>query len=232
MINRHSVEFTLLPTVKQFAADYYPDGVVIFHPSVYFPDATFRCEPLDESEARRELGTSPQTKNICEITPDYGIFRKEDVVGIRMRVGQTNGEELSISPCSPQFDTLTSAAAPIPYVVWQSAIQSIPKGKKMVVVVKDGAYPIAVVDHKGKGDINSQAQRRKVAYQARRFCARDIFMITDNKTSSLVRESHPITASVVKGYELGTVWRLTDHRTLVQPAAPPYSEPAARAPQR
>lgn len=212
MINHKSVEFLLLPAVQKFCAKTYPNCLVIFHPSVFFADPTFRTLPLDEAEAKTELGTSPKTKNIAEVTPDYGIFRKTDILGIKMRIGQTNGEELFVEPYSPQFSKLTSAAAPIPYMAWQSQIQSVPKGKKMVVVLKDNTFPRAIVDHKGKSDVNSQKQRRKVAYQARRFGAPEIFMLTDTNATRLVKKSGPLSVAPVFECGLGTIWKMSDTR--------------------
>ncbi len=162
MLYHESVEFKLLDTVKLFCADQFPNCLVVLHASVFFHDETFIVDRLDENEARRELCTNPKAKHMCEVTPDYALFRKEDVLGIRQRKGNTNGEEVFIAPDSIEFEKLVGSSAPIPYVAWEKFLLSVPKGKKMVVMLRDQTFPVAVVDHKGKSDLNLQAQRRKV----------------------------------------------------------------------
>ena len=220
MHNHNSPEIKLIPTVKPFCRDHFPDCLIVFHPSVYFRDDTFKDDTWAESDARIQLGTDPKTNHVCEITPDYGIFRKHDVIGIRLVVGNQIRRELPlIPPESPHFAFLTEFPDPIPYVAWERCVQTVPAGKVMVVVLKDDTYPVAVIDHKGGRTYNIQGQRRKALAQARRFGASEAYMLTEVPISEPVKCEEPISASLVATYADCEIWRLNEPTSIEQPAA-------------
>jgi len=189
--------------------------MVILHSSVFFKDASFRTGELDEKTARKELKTNPKTKNICEVTPDYGLFRKTDVLGIRLSVGKKAGKELFIALDSPHFTELVEFADPIAYMAYERDAPNVPPNKRMVVLVKDGSHPAAVVDHKGGKTYNSKSERIKVLAQAKRFGANAAFMLTEKAIKDMpmpIVTGGPVAVEMVKAYENGTIWRLLDQR--------------------
>ena len=212
MLSHNSPEFGLLPLVKQFRDDYFPACLAILHPSVFFDDDTFNPGDLDELEARRQLKTNPKTDSICEITPDYGLFKKSDVVGIRLRAGNQSGRDVFIAPDSNDFGALVESANPIPYMAYDSRTPIVPKGKRMVVLLKDGTRPAAIIDHKGGRTYNLQGERIKVLYQAKRFAAAEAYILTEKPMPAPMVAGGQISVKRVKRYECGTIWRLIDGR--------------------
>ncbi|HRT05665.1 MAG TPA: hypothetical protein P5204_08205 [Kiritimatiellia bacterium] len=211
MHKHDSVEIRLIPTVKRFCQEHYPDCTVIFHPSVYFSDPTFKHPGWDLAvpEARAMLGTNPQTKTICEVTPDYGLFRTNDIIGIRLFTGRKNKRALPlIRPGTDLFIALTEFCDPIPYMVWESVAPADPKGMLMMVVLKDGAYPVAVVDHKGGKTYNISKQRIKAVTQARRFGAKECYMLTESRPPEPVRLDGAISVEQRAVYSDCTIWRM------------------------
>ena len=212
MLSRSSQEIELIPLVKQFCDDFFHDCLVILHPSVFFDDDTFNNGDLDELEARKELKTNPKTERICEITPDYGLFKKADVIGIRHREGNQIGGDAFYAPDSHQFKKLVVYAKPIPYMAYDSLTPIVPRDKKMVVLLKDGTYPVAIVDHKGGQTYNHQSERGKVLYQAKRFGAGKAFILTEKSMPKPMVEDGKISVEAVRTYDRGTIWRLNDGR--------------------
>lgn len=209
MHDHNSPEIKLIPTVKQFCQEKFPGCVMIFHPSVFFNDKTFKDDSWDEADARIQLGTNPKTKQICEVTPDYGIFRAEDIIGIRMVIGNKVHRELPlIKPGTPQFSFLTEFCDPIPYIAWNGHVEIVPNGKVMVVVLKDKTFPVAVIDHKGGRTYNIQSQRKKALAQARRFGASVSYMLTEASLPEPVRCDGEVSASVFATYPDCTIWEL------------------------
>jgi len=176
MASHSGPELQLLSTVRAFCADRFTASLVIFHPSVYFNDDIFNRLPLS---ACVSLGTSRKTKTPCEVTPDYAVFQKKDVLGALLRTGGVSGRDLRFDPTSTHFFDLISHSDPIPYMGYEATTPYVPKGKRLIIILKDGAKPLAVLDHKGGLTYNSVSQRRKVLVQARRFAAPIAFMVVE-----------------------------------------------------
>jgi hypothetical protein len=212
MLNRHSAEIALVPLVKQFRGEFFPDCLVILHSSVFYDDDVFppKNGKRDQRLDRKELKTNPKTASMCEVTPDYGIYRKSDVV--RLCIKRRNGQQYYIYPNEDHFETSLEFAKPIPYMAYDSLRPKVPKGKVMLVLLKKGANPVAVVDHKGGKTYNLQSERVKVLAQARRFGAGKAYILTEKSISEAVNCDGEIAVKVVKSYRDGTIWKLLDMR--------------------
>lgn len=213
MASHSGPELKLLPTVRSFCADRFPDGVVIFHPAVFFYDEIFACPDKSKETYeffRSELGTSRKTKTVCEIIPDYAVFRKSDVLGALLRAGESSGRDLHFDPTSSHFLDLISHSDPIPYMGYESKTPCVPKDKRLVVVLKDGAKPLAILDHKGGSTFNALGQRRKVFAQARRFDCQVASMVVEKPRPCDVVRGTSITAEHIAGFQDADVYELRE----------------------
>ena len=212
MLSRNSAEIALVPLVKQFCDEFFPDCLVILHSSVFYDDDAFppKNGKRDKRLDRNELKTNPKTDSMCEVTPDYGIFRKSDVVRLRRKLG--SGKQYYIYPNQDQFVPLLESAKPIPYMAYDSLKPRVPKGKRMLVLLKKGAYPVAIVDHKGGKTYNLQSERIKVLAQARRFGAEEAYMLNEKSIPEPMKVDGEVSVKVVKKYKDGTIWKLMDER--------------------
>jgi len=212
MLSRNSAEIALVPLVKQFCTEFFPDCLVILHSSVFYDDDAFppKNGKRDKLLDRQELKTNPKTAGMCEVTPDYGIFRKSDVV--RLRRKDESGKQEYIYPNEDHFVTLLESAKPIPYMAYDSLEPKVPKGKRMLVLLKKGSYPVAIVDHKGGKTFNLQSERIKVLAQARRFGAGKAYVLTEKSIPEAVKGDGDVAINVVKKYKDGTIWKLMDER--------------------
>jgi hypothetical protein len=212
MLSRNSAEITLVPLVKNFCDEFFSDCLVILHSSVFYDDDAFppKNGKRDKRLDRQELKTNHKTAGMCEVTPDYAMFKKSDVVRLRRKL--ESGKQEFIYPDEDEFVSLLEKAKPIPYMAYDSLKPRVPKGKRMLVLLKKGSYPVAIVDHKGGKTYNLQSERIKVLAQARRFGANEAYMLTEKSIPELVKGDGEVAVEVVKKYRDGTIWKLIDER--------------------